>query len=68
MTWHKMGDGELVRKSVGEKDLMQLRKWLQIKIHRWGAVYSPKELQTRLFGEAYNPERLIRYYETKFLA
>ncbi len=68
MIWHKMGDGELVRKSVGEKDLMQLRKWLQVKIHRWGAVYSPKELQMRLFGEAYNPERLIRYYETKFLA
>jgi carboxypeptidase Taq len=68
MTWHKMGDGELVRKWVGEKDLMQLRKWLQVKIHRFGAVYSPKELQTRLFGEAYNPERLIRYYETKFLA
>ena len=68
MIWHKMRDGELVRKSVGKGDLMQLRKWLQIKIHRWGAVYSPKELQMRLFGEAYNPERLIRYYQTKFLA
>jgi carboxypeptidase Taq len=68
MIWHKMGDGELVRKSVGKGDLMQLRKWLQANIHRWGAVYSPKELQMRLFGEAYNPDRLMKYYETKFLA
>jgi len=68
MIWHKMGDGELVRKSVGKGDLMQLRKWLQVNIHRWGAVYSPKELQMRIFGESYNPERLLKYYETKFLA
>ena len=68
MIWHKMGDGELVRRSVGEGDLMQLRKWLQANIHRWGAIYSPKDLQVKLFGEAYNPDRLLRYYETKFLA
>ncbi len=68
MIWHKMGDGELVRKSVGKGDLMKLRKWLQINIHRWGAVYSPKDLQMKLFGEAYNPDRLLKYYETKFLA
>jgi len=67
MIWHKMGDGELVRRSVGKGDLMQLRKWLRVNIHRWGAVYSPKELQMKLFGEAYNPDRLIEYYETKFL-
>jgi len=68
MIWHKMGDGELVRRSVGKGDLMQLRKWLQVNIHRWGAVYSPRNLQTRLFGEAYNPDRLMKYYETKYIA
>lgn len=68
MIWHKMGDGELVRKSVGKGDLMQLRKWLRVNIHRWGAVYSPKELQMKLFGEAYNPDSLLEYYEAKFLA
>jgi carboxypeptidase Taq len=68
MIWHKIGDGEMVEKSVGKGDLMQLRKWLQVNIHRWGAVYSPKELQMRLFGEAYNPDRLLKYYETKFLS
>ena len=68
MIWHKMGDGELVHRSVGKGDLMQLRKWLQVNIHRWGAVYSPKELQMKLFGETYNPDRLLKYYETKVLA
>jgi len=68
MIWHKMGNGEVVRKSVGKGDLMHLRKWLQTNIHKWGAVYSPKDLQMKIFGEAYNPDRLMKYYETKFLA
>jgi carboxypeptidase Taq len=67
MIWKKMGDGEIVRKSAGEGDLMQLRKWLRVNIHRWGAVYSPRELQMKLFGEAYNPDSLLKYYETKFI-
>jgi carboxypeptidase Taq len=68
MIWHRMGNGDLVRKSVGNGDLMTLRRRLQVNVHRWGAVYSPKKLQMKLFGEAYNPDRLIKYYETKFLA
>jgi carboxypeptidase Taq len=68
MIWHKMRDGELVRRSVGKGDLMKLRKWPQANIHKWGAVYSPKHLQMKLFGEAYNPDRLMKYYEMKFLA
>jgi len=67
MIWHKMGDGKMIRESVGSRDLMQLRDWLRRKVHRWGAIYTPKELQQREFGEAYNPERLLKYYETKFL-
>ena len=67
MIWHRMGDGKMIRESVGSGDLMQLRDWLRRKVHRWGAIYTPKELQQREFGEAYNPERLLKYYETKFL-
>jgi len=67
MIWHRMGGGKLIRESVGNGDLMRLRGWLKKKVHRWGAIYAPKELQQREFGEAYNPERLLKYYETKFL-
>ena len=68
MIWHKLGDGELVRESLGRGDIMKLRRWLQANIHRYGAVYSPKVLQTRLFGEWYNPDRLMDYYATKYIA
>ncbi len=67
MIWHKLGDGEMVRESVQKKDLTQLEKWLQANIHRWGSTYSPKVLQERLFGDAYNPDRLLKYYEAKYL-
>jgi carboxypeptidase Taq len=67
MIWHKMGDGKMIRDSVGSGDLMPLKEWLGMKIHRWGAMYTPKELQQRELGEAYNPEWLLKYYEGKFL-
>ena len=67
MIWHKMKDGELVRGAVGRGDLMELRGWLGREIHRYGATYAPKDLQMRVFGEAYNPERLLKYLNTKFV-
>jgi len=67
MIWHKMRDGELVRGAVGRGDLMELRGWLGREIHQYGATYAPKDLQMRVFGEAYNPERLLKYLNTKFV-
>ena len=67
MIWHKMRDGELVRGAVGRGDLMELRGRLGHEIHRYGATYAPKDLQMRVFGEAYNPERLLKYLNTKFV-
>jgi len=67
MIWHKMKDGELVRGAVGRGDLMELRGWLGREIHRYGATYAPKDLQMRVFGEAYNPERFLKYLNTKFV-
>ncbi len=67
MIWHKMGDGRMIRESVGAGDLTQLREWLRRKIHRWGSTYTPAELLQREFGEGYNPDWLLKYYETKFL-
>ncbi len=67
MIWHKMNDGEIVRGAVGRGDLMELRGWLGREIHRYGATYAPKDLQMRVFGEAYNPERLLKYLNTKFV-
>ena len=66
MIWHKMGDGKLVRESISAGDITPLKEWLQSKMHRYGATYTPKQLQDMLFGEAYNPEWLLKYLERKF--
>ena len=68
MIWHKMKDGGLVSGAVRRGDVVQLKEWLAANIHRHGAIYPPKELQERVFGEAYNPERLLAYFNRKFLA
>jgi len=59
-----MDTKELVRKG----ELGRIKTWLKEKIHNYGATYSPKELQKRLFGEEYNPEWLVKYLEEKYTA
>lgn len=66
MIWHKLGDGKLVQEALEEGDILLLKRWLGQKIHRYGAIYPPKELQKKVFGESYNPDRLSRYLSAKF--
>jgi carboxypeptidase Taq len=66
MIWHKMKDGELVRGALQRGDIMEVRNWLRNNIHRYGATYSPKALQMKVFGEAYNPDRLLQYLNEKY--
>jgi len=68
MIWHKMKDGEFVRGALQRGDIMELRKWLRNNIHRHGATYAPKALQMKVFGEAYNPDRLLEYLNEKYLS
>jgi len=44
-----------------------VKDWLREHVHRWGAAYSPKELQERLFRDKYVPKPLVRYLERKYL-
>ena len=68
MIWHKMKDGASIRAALREGDIMQLKDWLGTNIHRYGSTYTPKELQKRVFGEAYNSDRLLQYLNAKFAA
>jgi carboxypeptidase Taq len=54
--------------AVGKGELGRIKAWLKDKLHRYGATYSPKELQRMLFGEEYNPEWLVSYLEQKYTA
>ena len=67
MIWHKMKDGALIREALQKGDVLKLKEWLGTNIHRYGAIYTPKALQEKVFGEAYNPERLLAYFGQKFL-
>ncbi|MDG6901101.1 MAG: carboxypeptidase M32 [Nitrososphaerota archaeon] len=67
MIWHKMKDGEVIRGALQKGDVGQLKEWLGTNIHRYGAIYAPKALQEKVFGEAYNPDRLLAYFNQKFL-
>ena len=66
MIWHKMKDGAMIRGALEKEDILQLKEWLGTNIHRYGSTYAPKELQKRVFGEAYNQERLLQYLGQKF--
>lgn len=44
-----------------------IKDWLRDKIHRWGAMYEPKELLRRSLGSEYDPEPLITYLEDKYV-
>lgn len=53
---------------VARGELGIIKKWLLDRVHKSGSIYSPKELQSKLFGEAYNPRPLVKYLEQKYLA
>lgn len=53
---------------VSRGDVDGIRSFLSEKICKYGAVYPPKVLLTKAFGEVYNPKRLSSYLEKKYLA
>ena len=67
MIWHRMEDGALIQEALQRGDVTELKEWLGKKIHRYGATYTPRELQEKVFGESYNPQRLLEYFERKYL-
>jgi carboxypeptidase Taq len=67
MIWHNIRKdldlGELTTKG----NFAPIKFWLYDKIHRWGAIYPPKELAKKTLGEPYNPERMLQYLEQKYV-
>ena len=56
-----------LKATIANGDLGKVKDWLREKLHKYGATYSPKELQEQAFGETYNPQWLIRYLQEKYL-
>ena len=56
-----------LRGAVARGQIGKIKDWLKDNVHKYGATYSPKELQKRVFGEEYNPRWLIEYLQDKYL-
>ena len=56
-----------LKSSISKGEILRVKEWLKENLHKYGATYSPKELQNRIFGEQYNPKWLLNYLEKKFL-
>ncbi len=57
-----------LRDAVGRADFSSIMATLRERIHRWGAVYPPRELVVRATGEEFNPRHFLRYLEEKYLS
>ena len=67
MIWGSMRKELELEQLAINGNLDPIKSWLYNNFHKYGSVYTPKELARRSFGERYNPERLIRYFELKYL-
>jgi carboxypeptidase Taq len=67
MVYHQIQKDLDLKDVVAQGELRGIKEWLKDRLHRYGAIYSPKELQRKLFGEEYNPEHLVSYLEQKYL-
>lgn len=63
MIYYKHGN---IRKLVAEGDFASIKEYLREKIHKWGGVYSPKELLIKNFGEGYEAAYLVKYLDEKY--
>jgi carboxypeptidase Taq len=68
MIWHNIREEISLDEKVRAGDFEPIKSWLFQKIHRWGSTYPPKDLAMRSLGEAFNPDKLVRYLEWKYLA
>lgn len=65
--WKTLGGRSGLSAKVEKGEFVQLRSWLEDKIHKYGGTYPPKELLNRSFGMGYDPAPLVSYLEQKFL-
>ncbi|MFP3190997.1 MAG: carboxypeptidase M32 [Thermoproteota archaeon] len=61
--WNSLKD---LNDKIHEGDFEYIKEYLKEKIHKYGAIYPPKELIKKSFGVGYDAENLIRYLKTKY--
>ena len=51
---------------VKSGDVSKITKWLNEKVHKFGAIYTPEELIKSITGEELNPKYFINYLKNKY--
>lgn len=59
----ELGD---VDKILAEGRIKEITKWLNEKIHQYGALYNSKEVLQRVCGREVTAEPIIRYFKEKY--
>ena len=52
--------------AIAAGQLLDLRRWLEQKIHRWGRMFTPAHLARRITGSTVSPEPFLNYVEKKY--
>jgi carboxypeptidase Taq len=68
MIWYNIQKDLDLDKTIRSGDFAPIKAWLYERVHKFGATYTPKELVMKSFGETFNPDRLIQYFESKYLS
>lgn len=56
-----------LNENVSNGNFEEVKLWLQERLCKYGATYSPKELLLKAFGKTYDPDGLITYLRNKYL-
>lgn len=51
---------------IARGQLLDLRRWLEQKIHRWGRMFTPDHLARRVTGNSVSPAPFLHYLEQKY--
>ncbi|MGI0079611.1 MAG: carboxypeptidase M32 [Nitrososphaerales archaeon] len=68
MIWYNMRKDVDLDQTIKSGDLAPIKTWLYERIHKFGAMYTPKALAMKTLGESFNPDRLVQYLEWKYLS
>jgi carboxypeptidase Taq len=55
-----------LEEKIASGQLIELRRWLEQKIHRWGRMFPPSRLAERITGSPVRPEPFLRYLDDKY--
>lgn len=55
-----------VHELIAKGDIISITKWLKDNVHKYGSLYSPKELILKVTGEELNSQYFIDYLEEKY--